>query len=319
MLHKLHKYTSYLCLFWGLFFFFHGHVPARGAQTHLIRIVGSSSVYPYISAVAEIFQKLRPNTRMIVESTGTGAGINLFARNRSAPPSAVMTSRPMTAQEQAECKKNGIPGLLKIELGLDGIVVACSKKSLLSKLTLKDLCVALSEVDSLGKPNQTKQWGDVNQKLPSQRIRVFAPPPSSGTRETFNAIVMTCRQSSGISNHRMREDGAFIEVGGHENIIVQKLMLEQQAMGIFSYSFLKDHLSSLRPLAINGVFPTIESIKTRAYPIVRKLYLYVRTDHAEEGEVKQFLKLLRSDPIMGAAGFLTKKGLISLTDPRNSR
>ena len=243
---------------------------AAEARTQM-RAVGSSTVYPFAKIVAE--RVARANGRLgtpIIESTGTGAGMKLFCAGVGERfPDIENASRRMKASEAKQCAANGVTKVTEIQVGIDGIALATSKRTPLANLTTRDIYLALAKTP-FGKPNKAKTWKDVNGKLPALPIRVYGPPPTSGTRDALGELIMTagCDSNPGMAAVKkaneakykaictgMREDGAFIEAGENDNLIVQKLEANPGTVGIFGYSYLEENANLLKGLSINGVAP----------------------------------------------------------------
>jgi len=302
-----------------------------------IRIVGSSTVFPFSSLASEVFGKSTNFKTPIVESTGTGGGMKLFCSGKGKQyPDLTNASRQIKKGEVEKCKANGITPI-EFKIGFDGIVVANSKKSASISLTLKDLFLALAKNIPDGKggliPNPNKTWKDVRSDLPDQRIEVLGPPPTSGTRDAFIEIAMeggakTFKELKDLrkSNkkkfkaiaHAIREDGHFVEAGENDNLIIQKLGSNPNAFGIFGFSFLDSNPDKIQGATIEGKQPTFENIAGGKYKISRSLFFYVKKEHIGViPGIKQFVKLFVSDQIIGDEGQAAEKGLIPL--PANER
>lgn len=313
-----------------------GSTPAQAARDY-ISIVGSSTVYPFATAVAENFG--RANTKFKtpkVESTGSGGGIKLFCGGVGVQyPDIANSSRQIKASEIASCAKNGVTEIVEIKIGLDGIVIASSNKSPALPLTIKDLWLALAKQVPDAKSGQLianpfKTWNDVNPDLPKQKIEVLGPPPTSGTRDAFVEMVMDqgCKQVDAIKTlastdakaaeitcRTMREDGAFIEAGENDNLIVNKLVANRNALGIFGFSFLEENQDKIRGETINGVAPDFTNIANGTYAISRPLFVYVKKAHADViPGIREFIAAFTSEKAVGAEGYLSNKGLIPLPD-----
>ena len=306
-----------------------GTAEARG-----MRAVGSSTVYPFAKQVAERVARANPRLGTpIIESTGTGAGIKLFCAGVGERfPDVANASRRMKASEAKTCAANGVTKITEVQVGIDGIALATSKRSPLSNLTQKDIYMALAKTP-FGKPNRAKTWKDVNGRLPALPIRVYGPPPTSGTRDAFGELVMTagCETNPGMvalkkadeKKHKaictgMREDGAFIEAGENDNLIVQKIEANPGTIGIFGYSYLEENANQVKGIAINGVVPTYDSIASFKYPGARPLYVYVKNAHAGAiPAVRAFVAEFTKESAFGPSGYLRKIGLIAA--PNNIR
>jgi len=317
-----------------------GAAYAQSARDY-ISIVGSSTVYPFTTAVAEQFGKSNASFKTPkVESTGTGGGFKLFCAGVGVQhPDVSNASRKIKASEVETCAKNGVKDIVEINIGFDGIVVASSKKTKPMPLTIKDLWLALAKEvpDSAGKliANPYKTWKDVNPTLPANKIEVLGPPPTSGTRDAFVELVMDhgCKEFPVIKDleksdekkakavcQTVREDGAFIEAGENDNLIVQKLVANPNALGIFGYSFMEENLDKVQGETINGVAPTFESIADGKYPVSRPLFIYVKKAHVGViPGIKEFIAEFTSEKAVGDEGYLGKKGLIPLPDAKRKQ
>ena len=317
-----------------------GAAHAQSARDY-ISIVGSSTVYPFTTAVAEQFGKANASFKTPkVESTGTGGGFKLFCAGVGVQhPDVSNASRKIKASEIESCAKNGVKDIVEINIGFDGIVVATSKKSKPMALTIKDVWLALAKEvpDSAGKlvANPFKTWKDVNPTLPATKIEVLGPPPTSGTRDAFVELVMDhgCKEFPAIKDlekgdekkakavcQTVREDGAFIEAGENDNLIVQKLVANPNALGIFGYSFMEENLDKVQGETINGVAPTFESIADGQYPVSRPLFIYVKKAHVGViPGIKEFIAEFTSEKAVGDEGYLSRKGLIPLPDAQRKQ
>jgi phosphate transport system substrate-binding protein len=308
---------------------------AQAAARDTITIVGSSTVFPFSTAVAENFGRGGKFKTPKVESTGTGGGMKLFCGGTGVDhPDITNASRAMKASEFDGCEKNGVKGITEVKIGYDGIVIAESKSGLDMTLTLKDIFTDLAKdvPDASGKlvPNPNKTWKDVNPSLPDAKIEVLGPPPTSGTRDAFVELAMEggCNAYPSIKDlkktdekkHKaicqgVREDGAFIEAGENDNLIVQKLVANPKALGVFGYSFLEQNADKIRGVKVGGVAPEYESISSGEYPISRSIYFYVKNAHVGTiPGIKEYVAEFTSDKAWGPDGYLADKGLIALPD-----
>jgi phosphate transport system substrate-binding protein len=306
-------------------------VPAWAASRRNIHIVGSSTVYPFATAVAERFARANPGVPApIIESTGTGAGMKLFCGGVGERfPDIENASRRMKASEAKLCAQNGVTQITEIQVGLDGIVLAGSKGSPALNISNRDFYLALA-ANPFGKPNRAKTWRDVNAKLPNVPIRVYGPPPTSGTRDAVGELLMTpaCEKNPGIAAMKktneakfkaictgIRQDGAYVEAGENDNLIVRKLEATPGSYGIFGYSFLEENSGQLRGASINGVAPTYDTIATFKYPGARPLYIYVKNAHANAiPGIKQYVTEFTRESTWGKGGYLVKRGMIASPD-----
>jgi len=311
-----------------------GVAHAQSARDY-ISIVGSSTVYPFSTTVAEHFGKANSKFKTPkVESTGTGGGLKLFCGGVGVQyPDMTNASRQIKSSEVENCAKNGVMEIVEVKIGYDGIVVASSKKTKPMPLTRKDLWLALAkEVPEPGTgklvANPFKTWKDVNPELPAKKIEVLGPPPTSGTRDAFVELVMDegCKDFPAIealekSDKKqakaacgtIREDGAYIEAGENDNLIVNKLVSNLNALGIFGFSFLDENLDKIQGETINGVPPTFENIASGKYPVSRPLFFYVKKAHvAVIPGMKEYIAEFTSEKAAGNEGYLADKGLIPL-------
>jgi phosphate transport system substrate-binding protein len=297
-----------------------------------IRIVGSSTVFPFSTAVAEEFGKTSGFKTPIVESTGTGGGLKLFCAGVGVDhPDITNASRAIKESEVELCAENGVAEIVEVKIGFDGIVIANSKAAPHLDLTLQQVFLALArEVPVSGQlvPNPFKKWSDIDGSLPDAAIEVLGPPPTSGTRDAFVELAMEggCKgipeidalKEADEERHKevcqtIREDGAFIEAGENDNLIVQKLEANAGALGIFGYSFLDQNLDKLQGSMIGGVEPTFEAIAAGDYPVSRSLFFYVKKAHlGVVPGIQEFVAEFTSDKAMGEEGYLADKGLIPL-------
>ncbi len=297
-----------------------------------IRNVGSSTVFPFSTAVAEQFGQKSGFKTPVVESTGTGGGMKLFCAGVGEQhPDFTNASRRMKKSEFDSCVQNGVAKITEIKIGYDGIAVANSKSGPDFNMTLAQLWLALAkEVPQGGKlvANPYRNWSDVDASLPNEKIEVLGPPPTSGTRDSFVELALAegCKEFAEIKAisdekaraaacHTVRADGAFIEAGENDNLIVQKLKDNPNALGVFGFSFLDQNTDSLKGAALNGVPATYESILDGSYPISRSMFVYAKTAHAGViPGMREFIEEYTSDAAMGEDGYLADKGLVVLSD-----
>jgi phosphate transport system substrate-binding protein len=300
-----------------------------------IRVVGSSTVFPFSTAVAERFGKTTDFKTPVVEATGSGGGLKLFCAGVGVGhPDITNSSRRIKASEVKMCADNGVAEVVEVKFGYDGIVVANSKKTAQYELTLKDLFLALAKEvpDGEGKliENPYKTWKDVNPDLPAAKIEVLGPPPTSGTRDAFVELALEggCKSFDWIKAlkksdknqykticHTIREDGAYVEAGENDNLIVQKLEANPDALGVFGFSFLDQNSDKVQGSKIEGVEPEFELIAEGEYPVSRPLYFYVKKAHVGVVPgIAEFLAEFTSDKAGGEEGYLTDKGLIPMPE-----
>ena len=299
-----------------------------------IKIVGSSTVFPYATIVAERFGSSGKFKTPVIESTGTGGGAKLFCAGVGTEhPDVTNASRAMKAKEYALCQKNGVEEIVEITVGNDGITLAYSKDAKPVNFTKKQLWAALAkEVAKDGKlvPNPYKKWSDIDSSLPSKKIEILIAPPTSGTRDAWNSLVMVKGCSKAAKSlfeangkkakkecAKMREDGYAVEAGENDTLIVQKLASNPDAYGFFGYSYLVANKDKIKAAAINGVKPSLEGIQDYSYPIARPLFFYVKKAHiGVVPGVQEFLKEFTSKKSMGPRGYLTDIGLVPLASDK---
>lgn len=286
-----------------------------------IRIVGSSTVFPFSTAVAEQFGKSTNFATPIVESTGSGGGLKLFCAGVGTEhPDITNASRRIKGSEFEACTANGVE-LTEVKIGFDGIVLANSKEHSAYALTLGQIWMALAAevpVDGQLVANPNRTWADIDPSLPAENIEVLGPPPTSGTRDAFVELVMEEACPDGLEDDQcaaIREDGAFIDAGENDNLIVQKLQANPNALGIFGFSFLDQNSDVLQGTTIDGVEPTFENIASGDYPVSRSMYFYVKKNHVGVVPgIQEYVAEFTSDGAFGPDGYLVDKGLIPLPD-----
>ena len=299
-----------------------------------IRIVGSSTVFPFATVVAEEFGKTTDNKTPVVESTGSGGGLKLFCAGVGIDhPDITNASRRIKLSEVDRCAENGVTDITEVKFGFDGIVLANSKAIEPFSITLQQLFLALakdvpSDGGMVANPNQT--WADVDASLPAVEIEVLGPPPTSGTRDAFVELAMEggCKTFPDIKAlkkqdkkaykvlcHSIREDGAFVEAGENDNLIVQKLKANPGALGIFGYSFLDQNRDKVQGSTINGVEPDFDTIADGSYPVSRSMYFYVKKAHVGViPGIEDYIATFTDEDAWGPYGYLADKGLIPLPD-----
>jgi phosphate transport system substrate-binding protein len=305
--------------------------PLAAQARDQIRIVGSSTVYPFATVVAEELGRTTKFKTPIVESTGTGGGIKLFCAGVGVDsPDIANASRRIKQTEVDLCAQNGVKEITEIKIGYDGIVIANSKSSPRQALTLRQLFMALAKQvpapSGALMPNASKTWKDVDPSLPPVAIEVLGPPPTSGTRDAFAELVMEggCKTFPDLKAlkdkneeefkkicHAIREDGAYVEAGENDNLIVQKLVANPKAFGVFGYSFLEENQDKIQGSTVDGVAPEFEAIAEARYPVSRALYVYVKNAHVQSiPGIREFIAELTSEKAMGEEGYLAERGLI---------
>jgi phosphate transport system substrate-binding protein len=302
-----------------------------------ISIVGSSTVYPFATVVAEQFGKTTDYKTPKIESTGSGGGLKLFCAGVGVEhPDITNASRRIKESEVEMCQENGVEEIAEVKIGFDGIAVANSNQADHYNLTLKELYLALAkEVPNPDGgeelvPNPYEKWSDINSELPDSDIEVLGPPPTSGTRDAFVELVMEpgCQEFEFIAAMEdsdedaykaacmnMREDGGYIDAGENDNLIVQKLEANPNALGIFGYSFLEENMDKVQGSHIAGVEPTFDNIAEGDYPVSRPLFFYVKKAHVGViPGIKEYVAEFTSENAVGPDGYLGDKGLIPLPD-----
>ena len=303
-----------------------GNGSGSGTAGSQLKIVGSSTVYPFTTAVSEEFQRTNPGNSAIVESTGTGAGIKLFCSGVGKNfPDMVNASRPIKASEYADCVKSGARNVIELPVGIDGLTLIQSKDQPALNLTVADIYKALA-ANPFGKPQTATTWKDVNPALPAIKIRVLGPPPTSGTRDSLAELIlekgcdsdpaMKALKEKDKDAHKatctkIREDGAFVEAGENDNLLVQKVAADPGTLGVLGYSFLEENADKVAAVSIAGVAPTEATISDLSYPGSRKLFVYIKGEHmTAKPSIKQFIETYGK--AMGAGGSLSKRGLVPL-------
>ena len=305
-----------------------------------IRVVGSSTVFPYTQAVAEEFANKTGNPSPVVESTGTGGGMKEFCQGiGEAFPDITGASRAMKKSEFELCTQNGVTDVTEVLLGYDGLSLAISRESdKVWDLTKEQIYLALAAqvpVDGKWADNPYRKWSEIDPSLPDAEILAYGPPPTSGTRDAFVELALhpgcegldfVKQQKASLDKKaygdwvkdncsRMRQDGPFVEAGENDNLIVQRLIADPHAIGIFGYSFLYENEDKLKGVSIGGVEPTFETIADFSYGVARPLYIYVKNAH--RGVIPgldEFVEEFVSENALGADGYLAERGLTPLAD-----
>ncbi|ATW04645.1 substrate-binding domain-containing protein [Sphingorhabdus sp. YGSMI21] len=300
----------------------------QGGTRGEIRIVGSSTVFPFAKAVAEQFSINGANPSPILESTGTGGGMNLFCTGVGADtPDIANASRRIKASEFELCQSNGVTDIVEVQVGIDGIAIAQANNGVAFALTPAQIYQAIAE-RPFGKKNTTRKWSDIDPSLPDFAISVYGPPSTSGTRDALTELIMevgcvTDPATKALKDsdeeefkaicHEVRADGAYVDAGENDNLIVQKLKANPNSVGIFGYSFLEENLDSVRGISVSGVNPTYEAIASGEYPGARPLYVYVKKQHVGviPGLREYMLEFINAG---SRDGYLVKAGLIASPD-----
>jgi phosphate transport system substrate-binding protein len=298
-----------------------------------IRIVGSSTVYPFSTVVAEAFAKSTGMKTPIVESTGTGGGVKLFCAGIGEDtPDFVNASRKIKKAEMEICIKNGVTDITEFKVGYDGLTIAMAKSAADVNFTRKQIFMALAKQvpDKDGKliDNPYKMWNEIDPALPAKKIEVLGPPPTSGTRDSFAELYLKKGTEEFPSLVELatkdvpafdaiwktvRTDGAYVEAGENDNLIIQKIEANPDAFGIFGYSFLEENKNKLKAASIEGDQPTYESISLGNYKGSRLLYFYMKKDHLGlvPGMI-EYVTEFTSKAAIGEDGYLLDKGLVGL-------
>lgn len=313
--------------------------PCAAGGRDALSIVGSSTVYPFSTVVAEHLGKGGKAKTPKVESTGTGGGIKLFCEGVGVQyPDVANASRAMKPGEFKTCQGAGVKEIVEVKIGYDGIVLAQSKQAQPFGVSRKDVYLALAKkvpdpkCQDCGKliDNPYKTWADVNPDLPNRKIEVLGPPPTSGTRDAFAELVLEagCQEFEWLKDWKkkkesdfkkfcqtVREDGAYIEAGENDNLIVQKLTTNPNAIGVFGYSFLEENLDKVSALPVEGVSPDYDTISGMQYTVSRPLYFYVKKAHIGMiPGIEEYIREFTSESAWGDEGYLTKKGFIPLPE-----
>jgi phosphate transport system substrate-binding protein len=300
-----------------------------------IRIVGSSTVYPFTTAVAENFGKASGLKTPVVESTGTGGGFKLFCAGVGADhPDFTNASRAIKKSEFEMCQKNGVTDIVEIKVGFDGLTMANSASGPDASFTKQQIFLALAKQvpDKDGKliDNPYAMWNEIDPSLPAEKIEVLGPPPTSGTRDSFAELVLEKGAETFESLAAMkksdakafetvwksiRTDGAYVEAGENDNLIVQKLEANPQAFGVFGFSFLEENQGKIKGAKIEGEAPSFEGVAAGTYKVARPLFVYVKKQHVGTiPGMAEFLAEYTSAKALGEDGYLADKGLIPLPE-----
>ena len=302
-----------------------------------INVVGSSTVYPFSTVIAENFGNKTGIKVPKIESTGSGGGIKLFCKGLgTGHPDITNASRRIKKNEFNQCKENGID-VVEIKVGYDGIVIANSKKAKLLNLTKRQIFLALAKQVPEGNKeggslvdNPNKKWSDIDPNLPNKKIEVLGPPPTSGTRDAFNELAIEggCKTFPKLKAIKkqdkkkykaicraVREDGAFIEAGENDNLIVQKLIENEDAFGVFGFSFLIENEDKIQGSTVDGMAPTMETIADKSYGVSRPLYFYVKLAHVDViPGIREFLAEYTAEDSWGPGGYLEERGMIPMPE-----
>lgn len=306
-----------------------------------IRVVGSSTVYPFSTKVAQEF-KNKTGFNVVVESTGSGGGHKLFCSSADGTsPDIANSSRRQKKSEYDNCVENGVDEIVEVKIGFDGIVLANALDASVMNMSLKDVYMAFakevptSDTDCTLQANPYTVWSDINPDLPNVKIEAYGPPPTSGTRDAFVEIAMEggAKAVSCLANlrkqdkkafaniaHTLREDGKWIDAGENDNALVQTLVNTPTAVGVFGYSFLDQNSDKIKGAKIDGTEPKFENIAAGEYPVARSLYFYVKKAHVESTPgLQEFALEFTSDAAAGPGGYLEEIGLVPLPDAERAK
>lgn len=310
-----------------------GAASAQAAARDYVSIVGSSTVYPFATVVAENFGKTTGQKTPKIESTGSGGGLKLFCAGVGVEhPDITNASRRIKQSEIDNCAANGVEEVIEIKVGYDGIVLANAKSAEQMKVTREEIWLALAKdvpnPDGEGLvANPYMKWSDINPELPDAKIEVLGPPPTSGTRdafvelaleggcESFEAVEALDKDAKKAACHTIREDGGYVEAGENDNLIIQKLEANPAAFGVFGFSFLDQNYDKVQGSVVDGVEPTFELIADGSYPVSRSLFFYVKKAHVGSVPgIEGYLAEFTSEKAWGDEGYLTEKGLIPMPE-----
>jgi phosphate transport system substrate-binding protein len=288
-----------------------------------IRIVGSSTVFPFAAVVAERFGRTSDFSTPVIESTGSGGGFRLFCSGLGEnTPDITNSSRAIKSSEVELCASNGVTDIIEVNIGFDGIVLANANGAPNFELTTEEIFLALAKtvpVNGNLVPNPFTRWSEINSALPDQEIIVLGPPPTSGTRDAFVELVMEIGgEALGVEDDEflqtMREDGRFIEAGENDNLIVQKLTADENTLGIFGFSFLDQNADKIKGNRVNGTAPSFETIADSSYAVSRPLFFYIKKAHLDViPGLGDYVSEFISDNAAGDDGYLLDRGLIPLS------
>ncbi|MFN4114134.1 MAG: substrate-binding domain-containing protein [Sphingomonadaceae bacterium] len=304
-----------------------------GGTRDSVRVVGSSTVFPFAKKVGELFAQANPGFKApLIESTGTGGGINLFCSGVGPNTADIANaSRRMKASEFEGCKANGVTDIIELQIGLDGLVFASAQGGIQLNLTPEIVYKAIA-ARPFGKEQTTQTWADVDPSLPAEPILIYGPPSTSGTRDSLKELILEvgCKTDPAMaalkeSNEdeydklctEVRSDGKYVDQGEQDNLIVQKISSNPRAVGIFGYSFLEENSSKVQGLPVNGVAPTLDNVTGGKYPAAREMFIYIKKAHLEAiPGLSQFVaEWVKS---WGQGGPLTKIGLIASPDAKRA-
>ena len=303
--------------------------PASAAER--ISVVGSSTVYPFATIAAEQFAKRIGFKTPIIEATGTGGGVKMFCDGvGSFYPDAVNASRAIKTSEIEQCHQNDVRDIIEVKIGYDGIVLASAKEAGVPdyRLTKLDLFRAFAKflpVNGKLVKNPHRTWRDVNPALPDKKIKALGPPPTSGTRDAFTELVMEkgCKQTPDAARlglkgkvcGALREDGAWVNMGENDNLIIRKILADPDNLGLFGFAFYNENKERVKAAHINGVSPTLKNVVSGKYPVSRPLFVYFKGEHiGKTPGLAQFAKEFLSEDAAGEYGYLSERGLAPLPE-----
>ena len=295
------------------------------AERSQIRVVGSSTVYPFSSYVAEEFGATTDYSTPVIESTGSGGGIKIFCEGDGLDTADITNaSRRMRPREFQRCADNGVTGITEIAIGADGITIAQTKDQPALDFSLEQLTLAVAaQVPQNGElvDNPYENWNQIDESLPDRQITVYGPPSTSGTRDAFEELVLEAatEDMEGYDEpySTVRDDGPYVSSGENDNLIVQKIENDREAVGIFGYSFLEENRDAVAAVTIDGVDPTPEAISSGEYPVARSLFFYTKNSHLDRVPgMAEYVELFISERMIGEQGLLRNEGLITLSAER---
>lgn len=299
---------------------------ATAAERDQIRIVGSSTVYPFASYVSEEMGAITDHPTPVIESTGSGGGMKIFCEGDGLDtPDITNASRRMKPSEFERCADNGVTNISEFTIGSDGIVIAQDVGNEDFNLSREELTLAIAaQVPHEGElvDNPYEKWSDIDSSLPDREITVYGPPSTSGTRDAFEELVMEAG-SENIDGYdepttTVRDDGPWVDSGENDNLIVQKIQNDTDAVGVFGYSFLAENTDKIKAVTIDGVEPEPEAISQGEYPVARSLFFYTKNNHFDRvAGMKEYVQMFLSEQMIGDQGILLQEGLIPL--PENQR
>ncbi len=298
-----------------------------------IRIVGSSTVYPFSSYVAEEFGSTTDFKTPVVESTGSGGGHKLFYGGVGKDhPDITNSSRRIKSSEFDTNQQNGVTDIVEIKVGFDGIAIAQNKNNPIFNLTLEQISLAVAEKvpDGAGgfQANAYQKWNEIDPSLPDRAIVILGPPTTSGTRDAFHELVlhegaealgypdaMDGKDDGKVKYQSVRQDGKWVDSGENDNLIVQKLTQDPNALGIFGYSFLAENDDKIAAVKVNDTLPNMDTISSADYPVSRSLFFYVKKAHiGKVPGLAEYVDLFLNDAMIGPDGILKTIGLVPLPD-----